>query len=54
MYYLVPTAYSLYGLVTSQYGDYDQYTVVNENGGLQTIPEYLDTHFGFHHSFLGW
>ena len=54
VYYLVPTAWSLYGLVTSQYGDYDQHTVTNENGVVQTVPEYLVSHFNFHHDFLGW
>ena len=54
VYYLVPTAYSLYGLVASQYGNYDQYSVTNENGVTQSVPQYLESHFDFHHDFLGW
>ena len=54
VYYLVPTAYSLYGLVASQYGDYEQYSVTNEDGVTQSVPQYLGSHFDFHHDFLGW
>ncbi|XP_076922113.1 pleiotropic drug resistance protein 1-like [Bidens hawaiensis] len=43
-----PMAWTLYGMVASQFGDYED---VLANG--ETIKGYLDRYFGFKHSFLG-
>ena len=43
-----PMAWTIYGMVTSQFGDYtDELT----NG--ETVKEYLDRYFGYKDSFLG-
>ncbi|XP_072978501.1 ABC transporter G family member 39 [Typha angustifolia] len=43
-----PVAWTLYGLVTSQYGDY---TNLMDNG--ETVEEFIRRFFGFRHDFLG-
>ncbi|KAI3521650.1 hypothetical protein L1887_11122 [Cichorium endivia] len=43
-----PLAWTIYGLVASQFGDYDD---VLSSG--ETVKGYLDRYFGFKHSFLG-
>ena len=43
-----PVAWTLYGLVTSQFGD-----VEDRFHTGQTVSEYVRTHFGFRHDFLG-
>ncbi|XP_076892789.1 pleiotropic drug resistance protein 1-like [Bidens hawaiensis] len=43
-----PMAWTLYGMVASQFGDYED---VLANG--ETIKGYLDRYFGFKHDFLG-
>ncbi|KAL5975200.1 hypothetical protein ACLOJK_031879 [Asimina triloba] len=47
-----PIAWSLYGLLTSQYGDDDR-PMKLWGGGDSTPREYLRKHFGFRHDFLG-
>lgn len=44
-----PVAWTLYGLVASQYGDYQ--TPLDEGG---TVQEFVKEFFGFRHDFLGW
>jgi hypothetical protein len=60
-YWLSPTAWTLYGLVTSQLGDVTSPITVKGTYGTHVqatnetrlpMREFLDTHFGFHHSFL--
>jgi hypothetical protein len=60
-YWLSPTAWTLYGLVASQLGDVTSLITVKGTYGTHVqatnetrlpIREFLDTHFGFHHSFL--
>ncbi|KAG0492944.1 hypothetical protein HPP92_006342 [Vanilla planifolia] len=43
-----PVAWTLYGLVASQYGDYK--TQIEEG---ETVQEFLKRYFGFRHDFLG-
>ncbi|XP_071691961.1 pleiotropic drug resistance protein 1-like isoform X2 [Rutidosis leptorrhynchoides] len=43
-----PLAWTIYGMVASQFGDYDDLLVDGE-----TVKGYLDRFFGFKHSFLG-
>ncbi|KAI7757882.1 hypothetical protein M8C21_029195 [Ambrosia artemisiifolia] len=47
-YWANPLAWTIYGMVVSQFGDYDDLLV---NG--ETVKGYLDRYFGFKHSFLG-
>ncbi|OMP00190.1 ABC-2 type transporter [Corchorus olitorius] len=48
-YWGCPTSWTLYGLVTSQFGDIK----VPFDGDTQTVQEYLKSYFGFEHDFLG-
>ncbi|KAJ8640587.1 hypothetical protein MRB53_017281 [Persea americana] len=46
-YWACPVAWTLYGLIASQFGDVDE---VLETG--ETVREFLKTYFGFRHDFL--
>ncbi|KAJ9692511.1 hypothetical protein PVL29_011525 [Vitis rotundifolia] len=48
-YWACPVAWTLYGLVTSQYGDIEDKLL----GTNITVQQYLDDYFGFKHDFLG-
>ncbi|RVW58196.1 Pleiotropic drug resistance protein 1, partial [Vitis vinifera] len=48
-YWACPVAWTLYGLVTSQYGDIED-RLLDTN---VTVKQYLDDYFGFEHDFLG-
>ena len=50
MYYLIPTSWSLNGLLTSQYGDINKDIVVF--GQTKTVVAFLKEYFGFHHDHL--
>ncbi|KAI3716297.1 hypothetical protein L6452_23534 [Arctium lappa] len=47
-YWACPTAWTLYGMVASQFADFED---ILENG--ETVKDYLDRYFGFDRSFLG-
>ncbi|KAL8166484.1 hypothetical protein V2J09_007983 [Rumex salicifolius] len=47
-YWACPVAWSLYGLLVSQFGDIEDEL---ENG--ETVKEFLKSYFGFRHEFLG-
>ncbi|XP_062008275.1 pleiotropic drug resistance protein 1-like [Rosa rugosa] len=47
-YWACPIAWTLYGLITSQFGDVDD---MLENG--ETVKQFLRGYFGFKHDFLG-
>ncbi|XP_071686005.1 pleiotropic drug resistance protein 1-like [Rutidosis leptorrhynchoides] len=47
-YWCNPLAWTIYGTVASQFGDYDDLLVDGE-----TVKGYLDRFYGFKHSFLG-
>nr|XP_027114920.1 pleiotropic drug resistance protein 3-like isoform X1 [Coffea arabica] len=49
-YYLIPTSWTLNGLLTSQYGDVDRQIEVF--GETKTVAEFLRDYFGFHHNQL--
>lgn len=53
-YYLNPVSWSLYGLVVSNVGDYDDRLVQLTAGGVQTVPEFLHNRFGYRHEWEGW
>ena len=48
-YWACPIAWSLYGLVTSQFGDVETLLVDSD----KTVKQFLDDYFGFKHDFLG-
>uniref|UniRef100_A0A7N0RH17 ABC transporter domain-containing protein n=1 Tax=Kalanchoe fedtschenkoi TaxID=63787 RepID=A0A7N0RH17_KALFE len=48
-YWICPTAWTLYGMVGSQYGDIT--SLMTDNN--QTVKEFVDSYFGFEHDFLG-
>ncbi|XAR61468.1 Sulfate-transporting ATPase [Bertholletia excelsa] len=50
-YWMCPTAWSLKGLLTSQYGDIDKEVVVF--GEYKAINAFLQSHFGYNHDNLG-
>ena len=49
-----PVAWTLYGLVVSNVGDYDQRMVTLTNGNTQNVSEFLETRFGYKHDWVGW
>ncbi|KAJ1259983.1 hypothetical protein BS78_10G197300 [Paspalum vaginatum] len=51
-YWLCPVAWSLYGMVVSQYGD-DVDTPLFDGVTNTTVAEFVRDYFGFNHSFLG-
>ncbi|KAK8455788.1 hypothetical protein SEVIR_4G219401v4 [Setaria viridis] len=51
-YWLCPVAWSLYGMVVSQYGD-DVDTPLFDGVSNTTVADFVRDYFGFNHSFLG-
>ncbi|GAB2234368.1 hypothetical protein Drorol1_Dr00003617 [Drosera rotundifolia] len=49
-YWACPVAWTLYGLVTSQFGDLHDRKLTDQN---VSIEEFIRTYFGFKHEFLG-
>ncbi|XP_057798300.1 pleiotropic drug resistance protein 3-like isoform X2 [Salvia miltiorrhiza] len=49
-YYVVPTSWSLNGILTSQYGDVEKEVTVF--GETETVSGFLRKYFGFHHNML--
>ncbi|XP_022148619.1 pleiotropic drug resistance protein 1-like [Momordica charantia] len=47
-YWICPVAWTLYGLVTSQFGDISEQMDTN-----QTVAEFVSSYFGYKHDFLG-
>ncbi|KAK6915724.1 Plant PDR ABC transporter associated [Dillenia turbinata] len=50
LYYLIPTSWTLNGMLTSQYGDIDRNIVIF--GETKTMAAFLKDYFGFHHDRL--
>ena len=49
-----PATWTLYGLIVSNVGDYDDKMVSLTDGGTQTVPEFLRNRFGYKHEWEGW
>ncbi|KAF3327955.1 ABC1 protein-like protein [Carex littledalei] len=49
-YYISPVAWTLYGLVVSQYGDITKN--MQDSSTQQTVKDYVESYFGFKHDFL--
>ncbi len=45
-------AWTIYGLVVSQFGDVTTHVQVVGSPDFPTVRDYIDTNFGFKHSFL--
>ncbi|CAH9074142.1 unnamed protein product [Cuscuta europaea] len=52
-YWANPVAWSLYGLLTSQYGDVNDYVKLPDGVTSVPIKDFLLQQFGFRHEFLG-
>ena len=50
-YWANPIAWTLYGLVASQFGDIQEN--IEFNGKSTTVEDFLRNYFGFKHDFLG-
>lgn len=44
--WICPVAYTLYGLIATQFGDIDDKVLIDVN---QTVKEFIDSYFGFKH-----
>ncbi|KAJ7522660.1 hypothetical protein O6H91_18G021400 [Diphasiastrum complanatum] len=51
-YWATPVAWTLYGLIASQLGDFET-PLKTPDGLTTTVKEFLKSYFGFHHDFLG-
>lgn len=51
-YWANPVAWSLYGLLTSQFGDIDEPMVLSDGVSITSIKTLIQDHFGFRHEFL--
>ncbi|KAM7272910.1 hypothetical protein ACFE04_027574 [Oxalis oulophora] len=51
LYYLIPTSWTLNGLLTSQYGDIQKEILIY--GEKKTVAAFLEDYYGFHHDRLG-
>ena len=49
-YYLIPTSWTLNGMLTSQYGDVEKEIIVF--GEKKTVAAFVKDYFGFHHDRL--
>ncbi|TVU21529.1 hypothetical protein EJB05_31170 [Eragrostis curvula] len=52
-YWANPVSWTLYGLLTSQFGDLDQPLLLADGVSSTTVATFLEQHFGFRHDFLG-
>ena len=52
-YWVNPVSWTLYGLLTSQFGDLDQPLLLADGATSTTVAAFLQEHFGFRHDFLG-
>ncbi|XP_043709750.1 ABC transporter G family member 42-like [Telopea speciosissima] len=51
-YWICPVAWTVYGLIVSQYGDQEQFISVS-GGKDQSIKSYVEEHFGYDTNFMG-
>jgi hypothetical protein len=52
-YWANPVSWTLYGLLTSQFGDLDQPLLMADGVTSTTVAAFLEEHFGFRYDFLG-
>jgi hypothetical protein len=52
-YWACPVAWTIYGLITSQFGDlHSKITVLGDESNSQSVQQFIKSYFGFHHDFL--
>ncbi|KAI4355693.1 hypothetical protein L6164_004441 [Bauhinia variegata] len=51
-YWACPVAWTLYGLVASQFADIETH-LVSDDGRNETVKQFVDRYFGFEHDFIG-
>ncbi|PIA42747.1 hypothetical protein AQUCO_02000299v1 [Aquilegia coerulea] len=51
-YWICPVAWTVYGLIVSQYGDLEDMITV-PGGGQQSIKAYVENYYGYESSFMG-
>ncbi|XP_008804056.1 ABC transporter G family member 31 [Phoenix dactylifera] len=51
-YWADPISWTLYGLLTSQFGDIDSLMILSDGARSTTVRTFLQDHFGFRHEFL--
>eukprot|EP00253_Pinus_taeda_P036218 PITA_36218 len=51
-YWACPVAWTLYGLIASQFGDYEN-LMTKTDGTQEPLKQFIKSYFGFRHSFLG-
>lgn len=49
-----PVSWTLWGLIASNIGDYDDRIVIMNDGNQMTVPEFIGVNFGYKHDWLGW
>ena len=49
-YWACPIAWTLYGLVVSQFGDIEEFMT---DGNEESVKEFVKSYFGYKHDFLG-
>lgn len=52
-YWMCPLAWTVYGLIVTQYGDLDDTILVPGQSGRISIKDYVKDHFGYHTDFMG-
>ncbi|PKA64532.1 Pleiotropic drug resistance protein 6 [Apostasia shenzhenica] len=52
-YWANPVSWSLYGLLTSQFGDIEAPLMLGDGIHKTSVKAFLENHFGFRHDFLG-
>eukprot|EP01018_Ginkgo_biloba_P026508 Gb_37005 [translate_table: standard] len=52
-YWACPVAWTLYGLIASQFGDISELMTLSGSTDQQPLNEFLRSYFGFKHDFLG-
>ena len=49
-----PVSWTLWGLIASNIGDYDDRIVKMNDGTQMTVPQCIGVNFGYKHDWLGW
>ncbi|CAM6100567.1 unnamed protein product [Calypogeia fissa] len=51
-YWICPVAWTLYGIIVSQFGDLTTLPLLENDGTQTTVSQFVEDNFGFKHSFL--
>lgn len=51
--WICPVSWTIYGLITSQFGDLETYTMVlGDDTNKQMVKKFLESYFDYYHDFL--